>query len=465
MIDNRTTGGSGQPGPATSAATPRSQGKPADPDPDPSALARCTGLDAAGFADRYWSREPLLSRAAGTGADFSDLLSAAAVDELVSRRGMRTPFLRMAKAGSVLPASSFTRSGGTGASIGDQVADDKVLEQIAGGATLVLQALHRTWPPLVAFGTELAAELSHPVQINAYVTPPESQGFAPHYDTHDVFVLQVTGRKHWLVHEPVVPAPLPEQQWEKHRDAVTSRSRQAPAIEVTLEPGDVLYLPRGYLHSATALGELSIHLTVGVHPVTRYTLIRELVAAAAADPELRGSLPMGVDLSDPAVLAPWLAQAAEALTRIAADPDHEQLSRVAERVGAELTRNTRPAPIAPLAQAALVASLTDDTPFQLRPGLRVNRQREHDALLIRFLDKEISLPPAMQPALELILTGRALTAADLPELSSEEQLGLARRLLREAVTVPECAVLECAVLECSPPEDGPGSVPLRIPGA
>jgi hypothetical protein len=86
-------------------------------------------------------------------------------------------------------------------------------------------------------------------------------------------------------------------------------------------------------------------------------------------------------------------------------------------------------------------------------------------LLIRFLDKEISLPPAMQPALELILTGRALTAADLPELSSEEQLGLARRLLREAVTVPECAVLECAVLECSPPEDGPGSVPLRIPGA
>jgi hypothetical protein len=51
----------------------------------------------------------------------------------------------------VLPASSFTRSGGTGASVADQVADDKVLEQIAGGATLVLQALHRTWPPLVTF--------------------------------------------------------------------------------------------------------------------------------------------------------------------------------------------------------------------------------------------------------------------------------------------------------------------------
>ena len=72
-----------------------------------------------------------------------------------------------------------------------------MLAQLAGGATLVLQALHRTWPPLIRFGTELAAELGHPVQINAYITPPENQGFAAHYDTHDVFVLQVAGSKRW----------------------------------------------------------------------------------------------------------------------------------------------------------------------------------------------------------------------------------------------------------------------------
>ena len=101
----------------------------------------------------------------------------------------------MAKNGSVLSTATFTRSGGVGAGITDQVADDKVLAQLSDGATLVLQALHRTWPPLVRFGSALAAELGHPVQINAYVTPPQNQGFSAHYDTHDVFVLQVAGTK------------------------------------------------------------------------------------------------------------------------------------------------------------------------------------------------------------------------------------------------------------------------------
>ena len=65
-----------------------------------------------------------------------------------------------------------------------------------------------------------------------------------------------------------------------------------------LRPGDALYLPRGYLHSAVAQGEVSIHLTVGVHPLTAYDLARELIAAAAADRELRRSLPLGLDVTD-----------------------------------------------------------------------------------------------------------------------------------------------------------------------
>ncbi len=122
----------------------------------------------------------------------------------MSRRGLRTPFLRMAKDGTVLATKTFTRGGGAGATINDQVADDRVLRQIDDGATLVLQALHRTWPPLVEFASQLSAELGHPVQINSYITPAQNRGFAPHYDVHDVFVLQVEGRKRWRIHAPVV---------------------------------------------------------------------------------------------------------------------------------------------------------------------------------------------------------------------------------------------------------------------
>jgi len=115
------------------------------------------------------------------------------VDELTSTRGLRTPFLRVAKDGKVVEPARFTRGGGAGAEIADQVADDRLAELFVDGSTLVLQGLHRTWPPLVGFGGRLAVELGHPVQINAYVTPPQNKGFSAHFDVHDVFVLQVPG--------------------------------------------------------------------------------------------------------------------------------------------------------------------------------------------------------------------------------------------------------------------------------
>jgi hypothetical protein len=242
---------------------PGSPGRPA--------LARCINVPVDDFAVGYWGRAALLSPVETLPGDFSDLLDLPAVDELLSRRGLRTPFLRLAKDGQVVPTGRFTRGGGAGAAIGDQVADDRVLDLVVDGSTVVLQGLHRTWPPLVDFATQLAVDLGHPVQVNAYVTPPQSQGFSPHYDVHDVFVLQVAGEKHWTIHEPVLEAPLRDQPWTDRRDAVRERAAEPPVIDAVLRPGDALYLPRGYLHSARALGGVSAHLTVGVHAVTRYT--------------------------------------------------------------------------------------------------------------------------------------------------------------------------------------------------
>src|SRR5689334_21241270 len=116
------------------------QGGTADGRP---ALRRCLSVSPEEFAATYWSARPLLSPAASLPADFADLFSADAVDELLSERGLRTPFLRLAKQGRVLKPADFTRGGGLGASIGDQVADDKVLTQLQLGATVVLQGLHR----------------------------------------------------------------------------------------------------------------------------------------------------------------------------------------------------------------------------------------------------------------------------------------------------------------------------------
>jgi lysine-specific demethylase/histidyl-hydroxylase NO66 len=398
-----------------------------------SALARCVACSRDVFATEHWGRAPLLTRASELQHGFDDLLDADAVDELVSRRGLRTPFLRMAKDGGVLPAANFTRGGGAGASIADQVADDLVLAMIADGATLVLQALHRNWPPLVTFAAQLADELGHPVQINAYITPPQNQGFAPHYDVHDVFVLQVAGHKHWTMHSPVLTDPLADQPWETRRAEVTARAAEPPLIDTALAPGDALYLPRGTIHAAQAQGETSIHLTIGVHPITRYQLVRHLLDAAQNEPDLRTSLPIGTDLTDPDVLAPSLAATVEALRRYL---DSAPADEIARRVGTSLMRLTRPEPLAPLAQLAAAHTLAQSTELRLRAGLRLRVERDETLLRLVLLDRTIELPPTAAAALKTVLSAVAFTPADLPGLEPAAQLSIARRLLREGVLVP-----------------------------
>jgi ribosomal protein L16 Arg81 hydroxylase len=159
------------------------------------------------FAAENWDQRPLFTAAAGLAGSFGDLFSADAVDELVTRRGLRTPFVRMAKAGTVLDAGRYTAPGGLGAEIADQVSADKVLDEFSAGATLVLQGLHRTWPPLAEFTRRLVADLGHPAQVNAYITPASERGFDPHYDVHDVFVIQIAGEKRWRIHPPVHERP------------------------------------------------------------------------------------------------------------------------------------------------------------------------------------------------------------------------------------------------------------------
>jgi hypothetical protein len=349
------------------------------PDARP-ALRRLVAGDPQVFARRVWGRDALLSRREDLPAepDVGDLFDADAVDELVARRGLRTPFLRVAKDGTTLADGAFTAPGGVGAGIADQVSDDKLLHLFAGGSTIVLQALHRLWPPLTAFAQQLAADLGHPVQVNAYVTPPQSQGFDDHYDVHDVFVLQVDGEKRWRVHEPVHESPLRDQPWTDHRAAVEAAARTEPVIDALLRPGDCLYLPRGYLHAATALGGVSTHLTFGVHTWTRHHLADELVRAAlsalADDPDTRRSLPLGVTVGD---AAEGTEQVELVRRRLADAIEAVAVDVVASRLGQRSRAASRAAPVGPLAQLRTAQHLGS-------PGLRL-RLRQHLAATVENL--------------------------------------------------------------------------------
>ena len=402
-------------------------------------MRRCTNLDPQAFAEQYWARHPLLTRAADTGNSFTDLLDLPAVDELLSTRGLRTPFLRIAKDGAVVDGKRFTTSGGAGAEIADQVSSDAVLRLFADGSTVVLQGLHRLWPPLIEFADQLAADLGHPTQVNAYITPPSSRGFSPHYDVHDVFVLQVAGEKHWRIHEPVLRDPLRTQPWDDRAAEVAAAAEGEPVIDAVLRPGDALYLPRGFLHSATALGEISCHLTIGVHSVTRWAAAEsalDLVRTLAADDrDMRTSLPLGLDLSDPATVRDDMTAVLDGLRDWLGRVDPAE---VAERLRARTWAQMRPEPVAPLAQSAAASALTPDTVLRLRRRLRCVLRDGADGRVDLVAGRRThSFPADVRPALTELLAAGELKVADLPGLDPDDRLILARRLVTDAVATAD----------------------------
>ncbi|MCY7372985.1 MAG: cupin domain-containing protein, partial [Spirochaetaceae bacterium] len=234
--------------------------------------------------------------------------------------------------------------------------------------------------------------------------------------------------------------------WTDHRAAVAARAEEEPAIDTVLRPGDALYLPRGYLHAAEALGDVSCHLTVGVHPVTRHAVLESLLDLVSDDAALRASLPLGVDIADPASVAPDVEATVAALverlrTVTAAD--------VADRLGARLVGSSRPAPVAPLAQAAALQSLSLDSVLVARSHQPHVLRIEGEQLLLRLFDRTLTMPVSTTKAVRALLEGEPLRVGDLPDLDADVALALARRLVGESIAVVAVVDVVAAV------DDGP----------
>ncbi|MGB7447737.1 MAG: cupin domain-containing protein [Ornithinimicrobium sp.] len=405
---------------------------------DHSALTRLLACDLATFQTSHWAQAALLSRRADRGGeDFADLFSLDAVDELLSSRGLRTPFLRMAKNGKTLPESAYTIGGGIGAGVRDQISDDAVLSLFADGATVVLQGLHRTWKPITRWSQDLAGALGHPVQVNAYVTPPANQGFADHYDVHDVFVLQVHGQKRWSIHEPVLHAPLRDQPWADRRMEVEAAAAQPATVESTLEPGDCLYLPRGYIHSAAALGGVSIHLTVGVHGWTRHHIAEALLTSARSGlsgrREIRESLALGVDVASPDSLADDIEVTREALIEAVREASAAEVGSI---LAGQARAAQRPESIAPVSLGATLADLVPADTLRHRGHLMAHAiEAGHGSVVIRSRAGRFTVPAEQTAAVAVFLGSERVTVSELDD-DENVALAAARLLVRHGVAVP-----------------------------
>jgi len=134
------------------------------------------------------------------------------------------------------------------------------------------------------------------VGANVYLTPPGTQGFAPHWDDVEVFMCQLEGKKHWKVYGPREEGErLPRYSSPNFQQEEVGGE---PIVDVILEPGDVLYFPRGSIHQGNCLPEEhSLHITISSYQLNSWTDLLEklvpaaLVTAAAEDVEFREGLP------------------------------------------------------------------------------------------------------------------------------------------------------------------------------
>ena len=220
-------------------------------------------------------------------ARYAGLLSVDDIDAFLRSDAARTPRISMAdgarKGSAGLPVDDYIEEGG------DRVDLPRLFDCHAGGASLVVSQFHEVHPPLARFCRGLEKAFLHGVQANIYLTPPGAQGFRVHFDTHDVLVLQVSGRKAWRVWDAIpFAAPTRHTPWMNH--VATEGDPQ----ELVMAPGDALYLPRGVMHEAMvqAGGEPSLHITVGFLEPALGEMLRGLLADLEyEEPALRAAVP------------------------------------------------------------------------------------------------------------------------------------------------------------------------------
>lgn len=226
------------------------------PRPDPGLAYLVHPVDPGTFQTEYWETKPLVVHRNDPDY-YAGVLSLDDVDRVLSLSNSSLDNIRVVMDDTEIPVSDLRLSGGDGSAN----ALEAIFERYRTGATIVLKALNGRWEPLARLSRALGAELSTRIQADVYVVPALAREFAPRYESHDVFIMQVYGTQHWRLTSQPHALPVQGQSYDE------SQPEPVADQEFHLECGDLLHLPRGTVHSATANSVVSVHVTLRIDPV------------------------------------------------------------------------------------------------------------------------------------------------------------------------------------------------------
>ena len=389
--------------------------------------------DVHDFMNQYWERQPLhVRRSAGKG--LADILTLADMNWLFSSSVFRADEIKVAKGGAIVPSASYTSEPGEAVMLraaANYVNTAAMLNYFQQGATLVLSQLNQKWPPLQRLKEGLQRSLSANVVTNVFLSNSDSQGFSVHYDSHDVFVIQLEGQKTWSLYDS--PLPLPTKSQPFGRTGVTAG---ALSRTVTLEPGDVLYVPRGLFHEARTSDALSLHVTLGVHPYLWVDYVSDIVqAVGSSNVDWRRSVSTGAGTVTHAgrhtLLRQLLADlaSAEELEPVA-DAIYEDAVNYKSRQGMHLLTDH----LQQILDADKPSRSATYTVRKTTPPVIAERQAAN--VVVSGCGQSVSFPDRFAPVIEALLGGSNLAAEDLPgDFAAEEKLSIVRKLVGTGMLV------------------------------
>ena len=295
-----------------------------------------------------------------------------------------------------------------------------IRNDFADGFTIVVDGVERYVRAIASLAHSIEVELNFPIQVNAYITPPGSRGLVPHYDDHDVLILQIRGSKVWHLYNGV---DIPPHEMQRRDKAVPTDGLPLPT-ELCLEVGDVLYLPRGLVHAADTDAEPSIHLTVGIHAPTALTLaIGALHSLSFHDDRLNAQLPPR-HLDDADVYS-TLAVLLRDAVRTVEDPS--AIAKGLDALADVLIRRGRCPPVGQISKAGGIDGRTLVTKYK---PLYSRVQTVAGGVALQFAKLSINAGADHEGALLFISSStEPFRVCDLPGLRAEQQIELARKLI------------------------------------
>lgn len=334
----------------------------------------------------------------------------------------RYPSVRLVNNGNELDKRLYTSQISIGHhNVKDVINPEKLFELFNNGNTIVIQAAQYCFNSLSAFCKQISEKFNFPIQANIYVTPPNAIGFKPHWDTHDVLVLQIAGEKNWKLFDFEIDLPYRNEPF-KNDCKISSTVNK----EVELKKGDVLYIPRGYVHSASAQKSISCHVTIGILSYRWRDLFATVLKEGNTVSSLRKSIPF------------WNGNLDAEIEKI----KQELIQNIKDFDFSNEISNLYKKRISNQAQIQNNLhnnnfELTDNAQFKLNTNYAYHLIVKEESVSLIYSGKTIKFPSALKNILEQIInSSAAFSKSDLPSyLDAKGQQTLLKVLVKNHIII------------------------------